>query len=141
MPQSSFAVLKPGFTRHDASLFHHAEYLKTLTSPLVRPTPDAPFIAHHPAFLDLLGANPSLSVLAEDREGIPFAHEAPVWLDETKEVIFSANVLGKGGPNPFNVRSPIYRVKLETGEVTEVKTEPEIFMPNGAIRLGDKVLW
>jgi hypothetical protein len=145
---SSFAVLPPSFSRRpEASLFdlEQPQVSPNSSTPSTSDAPStsssSPFVAHHAAFLPLLGPSPTLTVLAEDPDGISFAHEAPVWWKETAEVSFSANVLGKGGEDPFDVRSPIYKVNLEGRLSEEVRMRPSIPMPNGAIRFGDRILW
>ncbi len=47
---------------------------------------DAQFISFHPQFDKLLGQQPRLEVLAEQK--YKFAHEAPVYLPKTNEVSF-----------------------------------------------------
>lgn len=88
VPYASFAVI-PHCPRNLSSVFHHTEYLARTGATFVQPRVDKPFVVHHPAFLKLLGPKPSLRVLAEKRDGTPFAHEAPVWWEETGEVFVS----------------------------------------------------
>ncbi|KAF7325479.1 D-lactonohydrolase-like protein [Mycena kentingensis (nom. inval.)] len=80
-----------------------------------------------PAFLDILGPNPSLRLIASN-ESFAFAHEAPVWIPETGEVFFCSD---QGGTRPIhsdnehdNVVSKIsLQEALDGGNVT-VTTVP-----------------
>ncbi|KAI0696584.1 calcium-dependent phosphotriesterase [Cytidiella melzeri] len=56
------------------------------------------FQAFDPGFLDILGPNPSIRVVAANA-GFAFAHEAPIWLKPTNEVFFASN---DGGPLGFS---------------------------------------
>ncbi|KAL7412308.1 hypothetical protein BDY24DRAFT_392502 [Mrakia frigida] len=139
---STYAVLPP-FNREikgDKSHFHSTSHLASASSLPPPPPPldpTKPFLVHHPHFLTLLGPKPTFSLLAEDRTGKAFAHEAPVYWKDTNEVIFSSSPYGKG----YEVVEVISRVNVETGQVNGIPGSEQIITPNGAIRFGDKILF
>ncbi|KAK9489988.1 hypothetical protein V1508DRAFT_458134 [Lipomyces doorenjongii] len=52
--------------------------------------PLQPFVLYHDDFLKVLGPNPRLKLIAKE-ERYPFAHEAGVWIPDTREVFFTSN--------------------------------------------------
>lgn len=104
----------------------------------------APFVVVHPSFLRVLGTNPSLKVIAKSPEGDFFAHEAGVWIEESKEVVFTSNLYKL--PKPRNQISRIRLDALEKGRDInsswdDITTTPhEVVTGNGATLWGKDVL-
>ncbi|KAI0789017.1 D-lactonohydrolase-like protein [Irpex lacteus] len=83
-----------------AVLGQNATFRSDAFSDLFNPTnTTSPFFqVFDPAFLDILGHNPSIRVIASN-SGFAFAHEAPIWVQKTNEVFFASN---DGGPLGFS---------------------------------------
>lgn len=88
-PLKRNAVLPAPLARDplDPSCYSYDPRTGALVAPL---DPTKPFVAHHPDFLALVGANPSLEVVAAHGD-YPLFHEAGIWLEATSEVVFTAN--------------------------------------------------
>lgn len=82
------------------------------------PTNSTPpfFQAFHPSFLDLLGPSPSIRSIASDPT-FAFAHEGPVWLKETNEVVFASYAGGTLGRSGLDANNQVAKIRL--GEVEE----------------------
>ena len=50
----------------------------------------SPFHVYHDSFLDVLGAEPKLTIFAEDTTKF-FAHESGIWIEATNEIFFTSN--------------------------------------------------
>lgn len=143
-PPSAHAVLPGSFTR---SPLTPSYYTASPSSALIFPLSLAkPFVVVHPSFLSILGSNPSLEVIASSEvelggDGKPFAHEAGVWIEETKEVWFTSNLLRD--PHP---RNQISKIRLDEGKHvtscwTNVSPSPDVVTGNGATLFGSQLLF
>ncbi|EMD32372.1 hypothetical protein CERSUDRAFT_108815 [Gelatoporia subvermispora B] len=74
-------------------------------------------VIFHPDFLSVLGATPSICVIAS-RPGSAFAHEAPIWVKETDEVFFASK--GPGGSasetSDANLNTQVSKISLKEVE-------------------------
>lgn len=69
-----------------------------------------------PEFLQILGANPSITEIASNAS-FAFAHEAPIYYPDTDEFFFASNAggaLGNSGMNQNNVVNKISMAAVET---------------------------
>ncbi|GAA5918877.1 hypothetical protein JCM6882_009347 [Rhodosporidiobolus microsporus] len=95
-PLKRYAVLPGPFQRAplDPSFYTHSS---TPSGELVAPLDlSKPFVVFHKDFLKIVGDDPKLEVIAsnevgEGGDGYPLFHEAGVWIEETKEVVFTSN--------------------------------------------------
>ena len=126
---STTAVLPEGFNRH---AFHDSLLELQVDGQQHYTSKSAPFVAHHPAFLDSLTDRPSVRVLASGPAG--FAHEAGVYVSQDDEVWFTSNLTESGGKDAagFDECSvQISKVRLSDGLVTPVDV-PAVRSGNGA---------
>ncbi|KAM0753154.1 calcium-dependent phosphotriesterase [Meredithblackwellia eburnea MCA 4105] len=140
---SSHAVLPGGFTRGTLDSFYTTPSEEG--KPIFPLASTAPFVVHHPSFLKVLGDSPKLEIIAKDPkgDGEKFAHEAGVWIEETKEVVFTSNLYKD--PNPRNQISKIRLDAVEQGrEITSswdnITPTPDVLTGNGATLYGKDVL-
>lgn len=105
-------------------------------------TGDTPFVAFHDSFLDLLGPDPRVQVLARGTPG--FAHEAGIWVEATQEVWFTSNLqkrsdsLDANGLIEYSV--DISKIGIPSGKVERVKINDACHAGNGGCSFGDYVL-
>ncbi|GAA5824531.1 hypothetical protein JCM11251_000462 [Rhodosporidiobolus azoricus] len=110
-PLKQYNVLPGPFQRNvlDPSFY---TYSSAPPGELVAPLdPSKPFVVYHKDFLRIVGQNPTLDIIAsnevgEGGDGYPLFHEAGVWIEETKEVIFTSNC------NP-EFRNLLGRIRLD----------------------------
>ncbi|KAH8077740.1 D-lactonohydrolase-like protein [Cristinia sonorae] len=81
------------------------------------PTNTAPpfFQAFHPSFSSVLGRSPSIKRIASDPT-FAFAHEAPIWLEETDEVTFASNAGGPLGRSDLERNNQVGKISLKEAE-------------------------
>jgi len=104
---------------------------------------DKPFHVYDDEFLDILGSDPTFTVLAQTPKD-PIFHEAVVWHKATDEVFFAQNAGNTDAGTGLNKSAATYKISLKeadavkatrnaTGKVavTQVKMQPEIPNPNG----------
>lgn len=85
---------------------------------------NAPFVSYDDGFLDIIGPNPNITLIAQrDNE---FAYEMGVWVPENNEVWFTSSV-GQGMIYP----PTLYSLNLETHAINLVNTTPPIINANG----------
>ncbi|KXN86973.1 Gluconolactonase [Leucoagaricus sp. SymC.cos] len=96
------------------------------------------------AFLDVLGANASITEIAHNAT-FAFAHEAPVYFPGTDEVFFASNDGGLLGMSDLNHNNKIFKISLAAAEkaieesggavvnvpITEVPLDDSVQMTNG----------
>ncbi|KAI0485131.1 hypothetical protein GGR56DRAFT_616961 [Xylariaceae sp. FL0804] len=105
---------------------------------------EKPFHVYDDAFYDIIGSNPTLTLLAE-AETDPLYHEAATWSPTTNEVFFVQNAGAVAAGTGLNKSSIILKVSLAeaaamsnlrnatgTVKIDVVKSDPEILNPNGA---------
>jgi len=108
---------------------------------------EKPFHIYDDEFLDILGPNPTFSILAQTPKD-PIFHEAVVWYKAKDEAFFVQNAGNPDAGTGLNKSAAIYKVSLKeadavkssfnaTGKVkvTLVPSNPEIPNPNGAYTL------
>ncbi|QRW19977.1 SMP-30/gluconolaconase/LRE-like region protein [Rhizoctonia solani] len=114
--------------------------------PFPIPPASQPFVAESKAFYNVIGTNPSLSVIAQASDNQ--FHEAGVYISATNEVYFTSNILNKTGANE-NYQYPIYanfnKVSLNSTNGTyewQVVPQPssQFVLPNGGTYYNGKVL-
>lgn len=91
----------------------------------------APIISYSQEFLDLIGPNPQINLIAE-RDGDDFAYEMGVWVPERNSVWFTSSVSGLIPPK-------MYELNLESNEISEVQTSEPVTNPNGGYYYQGKV--
>ncbi|TCD59896.1 hypothetical protein EIP91_011211 [Steccherinum ochraceum] len=70
------------------------------------------FQVFDPRFLQILGPNPSIRIVASNPE-FAFAHEAPIWLQETDEVTFASNDGGALGMSDLDHNNQVAKISLK----------------------------
>ncbi|GAA6006464.1 SMP-30/gluconolactonase/LRE family protein [Rhodotorula paludigena] len=150
-PQKRYSVLPGPLARDPLEPSYHAH--NPHTGELIAPLdPSKPFVAYHRDFLRLLGADPSLEVIASNEdEGYPLFHEAGIWIAETQEVFFTSNC------NP-QFRNQIGKLRLDALEPAggsrttssswdlispqpAADAQETVVASNGGIRWGDQLLF
>ena len=107
---------------------------------------EKPFHVYDDEFLDVIGKDPSLTLIATS-ESDPIFHEAVVWYPPTEEVFFVQNAGAPAAGTGLNKSSIIQKISLKEAEalrkgtlgkdevkVTTVDTaNPQVINPNGGI--------
>jgi len=104
---------------------------------------DKPFHIYDDEFLDILGPNPTFTILAETAKD-PIFHEAVVWYKAKDEMFFVQNAGNPDAGTGLNKSAAIYKISLKEADavkstrnavgkvtVTLVKSAPEVPNPNG----------
>ncbi|KAI0084603.1 D-lactonohydrolase-like protein [Irpex rosettiformis] len=101
-----------------AVLGQNATFRSSSFTEFFNPTNTTPpfFQAFDPAFLDILGSNPSIRVIASN-PGFAFAHEAPIWVQKTNEVFFASNDGGPLGFSDIDHNNQVSKVSLNEVDV------------------------
>ena len=81
----------------------------------------SPFVSYDQEFLDIIGPNASLKLIAE--RSTPFAGEAGVWVPDRNEVWFTSNTNGDS--------QSLEVLDLQTSQIRVPKTSLPILNPNG----------
>lgn len=103
-----------------------------------------PFHVYDDEFLDVIGKDPSLTLIATSKSD-PIFHEAVVWYPPTEEVFFVQNAGAPAAGTGLNKSSIIQKISLKEAEalrkgtlgkdevkVTVVDTaNPQVVNPNG----------
>ncbi|KAJ3477049.1 hypothetical protein NLI96_g10729 [Meripilus lineatus] len=110
IPRQSVVIDSLSFTVHDPSTPSRT----SSTTQFFNPTNTTPpfFQIFHPAFLDVLGDNPSIRSVAS-RPTFPFALGAGIWDERTDEVFFAS---GAGGVEPEPSGNQIAKISLREVE-------------------------
>ncbi|KAK3392815.1 hypothetical protein B0H63DRAFT_385685 [Podospora didyma] len=114
---------------------------------------DRPFHIYDDEFYDILGPNPTFTVLAQTPKD-PIFHEAVVWYKPTDEAFFVQNAGNPDAGTGLNKSAAIYKISLKEADavkgtrnavgkvtVTQVKSTPEIPNPNGATQYKGQLLF
>ncbi|KAK9708348.1 hypothetical protein K7432_009688 [Basidiobolus ranarum] len=88
---------------------------------------EAAFIVYNKKFYDIIGTKPNLTVVAE--KDFSFAHEAGIYVAKTNEIIFTSNRLGDTSGTEQYV--DIFKMNVDTYEVSKVSPKSEIYLANG----------
>lgn len=103
-----------------------------------------PFHVYDEGFLDIIGSNPTLNVIATSRVD-PIFHEAVVWYPETEEMFFVQDAGAREAGTGLNKSNIIQKISLEAAqalvhgnnetaevEVITVNADPPVINSNGA---------
>ncbi|KAK4064362.1 hypothetical protein Trihar35433_7879 [Trichoderma harzianum] len=112
-----------------------------------------PFHVYHPDFIHILGANPTLTLIADSGTD-PLFHEAVVWYPPTDEVFFAQSAGPLAAGTGLKKSSAILKVSLEEAmavsserdavgkvQVHVVPTEPQVINPNGGTNYKGTILF
>jgi len=113
-----------------------------------------PFHVYDDEFLNVIGPNPKLSLIAHEASGDPIFHEAVVWYPQTDEVFFVQNAGARAAGTGLNKSSLIYKISLAQAEavidkvnasglvdVVEVPSNPLVVNPNGGTNYKGQILF
>ncbi len=113
---------------------------------------EKPFHIYDDAFLDIIGGNPTFTILAQTPKD-PIFHEAVVWYKAKDEVFWAQNAGAPDAGTGLNKSAVLYKLALKDAEavkntrdargkvnVTLVPSNPEIPNPNGMPVLPRKIL-
>ncbi|XWW93840.1 hypothetical protein V2A60_001777 [Cordyceps javanica] len=113
---------------------------------------DRPFLVFDRDFLDIIGNEPKLTIIAETKKD-PLFHEAVVWIPETDEVFFAQNAGSPDAGTGLNKSSIIQKVSVaealqiahrnKTGhvKVETVTSDPPVINPNGGTNYKGNILF
>ncbi|RYP03795.1 hypothetical protein DL764_004907 [Monosporascus ibericus] len=114
---------------------------------------DRPFHIYDDEFYDVIGSNPTLTLIART-ESDPLFHEAVVWYPPTDEVFFVQNAGARAAGTGLNKSSIILKIDLSeaaavsdrrnaTGAVSvhRVDSNPLVVNPNGATNYKGQLLF
>ncbi|KAI1331019.1 gluconolactonase [Xylariaceae sp. FL0255] len=114
---------------------------------------EKPFLVYDDEFYDVLGPNPSLTLLAHSNSD-PLFHEAVVWYQPTEEVFFVQNAGAVAAGTGLNKSGIIQKISLHEAEavatlrnatgkvkVEVVNSNPMVINPNGAINYKGQILY
>ncbi|KAI6368384.1 hypothetical protein MCOR25_004680 [Pyricularia grisea] len=112
-----------------------------------------PFHVYDKEFINILGTNPTLTLLGETQSD-PVFHEAVVWYPPTDEVFFVQNAGAKAAGTGLNKSAIIQKISLSeadrvtsltnaVGKVTisQVDSNPQVINPNGATNYRGQFLY
>ncbi|KAI1071816.1 hypothetical protein LB507_005401 [Fusarium sp. FIESC RH6] len=148
--QKSFNVLKdvpPPAVANDSLVF-------TWPGVTQESLEEKPFHVYDDEFLDVIGKDPSLTLIATS-ESDPIFHEAVVWYPPTEEVFFVQNAGAPAAGTGLNKSSIIQKISLKEAEalrkgtlgkdevkVTTVDTaNPQVINPNGGIYYKGEIIF
>ncbi|KAK0726091.1 lactonohydrolase [Lasiosphaeris hirsuta] len=114
---------------------------------------DKPFHVYDDEFLDILGPNPTFTIIAQTPKD-PIFHEAVVWYKPKDEVFFVQNAGNADAGTGLNKSAAIFKVSLKEVDavkdsrnavgkvtVTQIPSNPEIPNPNGATQYKGQLLY
>ncbi|ORX88912.1 calcium-dependent phosphotriesterase [Basidiobolus meristosporus CBS 931.73] len=97
---------------------------------------EAAFIVYNKGFYDIIGTNATLTLVAE--KDFAFAHEAGIYVPKTNEIMFTSNRLGDtSGTEQY---ADVYKMSVETFEVSKVTPSVDIHLPNGGTFYNGKAI-
>ncbi|KAK4442664.1 hypothetical protein QBC34DRAFT_363420 [Podospora aff. communis PSN243] len=113
---------------------------------------EKPFHVYDDEFLDIIGPNPTFTILAETPKD-PIFHEAVVWYKKKDEMFFVQNAGNPDAGTGLNKSAAIYKISLKQADavkntrnavgkvdVTLVKASFEVPNPNGAFQYKGQIL-
>ncbi|KAM3443705.1 hypothetical protein NHJ13734_001827 [Beauveria thailandica] len=113
---------------------------------------DRPFLVFDPEFLQIIGREPKLAIIAETAKD-PLFHEAVVWVPATDEVFFAQNAGAPAAGTGLNKSSIVQKVSVsealqvasgnKTGhvKVETVSSDPPVVNPNGGTNYKGNILF
>ncbi|KAJ2991211.1 hypothetical protein NUW58_g2596 [Xylaria curta] len=114
---------------------------------------EKPFHIYDDEFYDVIGPNPTLTLIAHNDTGLPF-HEAVVWYPPTNEVFFVQNAGARAAGTGLNKSAIIQKISLAEADAVSTKrnatglvkvhvvdSKPMVLNPNGAINYKGQLLF
>ncbi|GAP91938.1 putative evolved d-pantonohydrolase protein [Rosellinia necatrix] len=114
---------------------------------------DKPFHVYDDEFYDVIGPNPTLTLIAH-KDTDPIFHEAVVWYPPTNEVFFVQNAGARAAGTGLNKSAIIQKISLPEAEAVStmrnatglvkvhvVDSNPTVLNPNGAINYKGQILF
>ncbi|KAK3723697.1 hypothetical protein LTR37_001578 [Vermiconidia calcicola] len=114
---------------------------------------DKPFHVYHEDFLDIIGSNPTLTLVART-DSDPLFHEAVVWYPPTDEIFFVQNAGAMAAGTGLNKSAIIQKIALAEADavrtlrnasglvtVTTVPSNPMVINPNGATNYRGEIMY
>ncbi|UQC87149.1 D-lactonohydrolase [Colletotrichum lupini] len=114
---------------------------------------EKPFHIYDPEFYDIIGSDPSLTLIATS-ETDPIFHEAVVWYPPTEEVFFVQNAGPPAAGTGLNKSSIVQKIRLADAEalrngslgtkevtVTTVPSNPQVINPNGGTNYKGQIIF
>ncbi|KAM3511556.1 hypothetical protein MY11210_004774 [Beauveria gryllotalpidicola] len=113
---------------------------------------DRPFLVFDPEFLEIIGREPKLAIIAETEKN-PLFHEAVVWVPATDEVFFAQNAGAPDAGTGLNKSAIVQKVSVsealqvasgnKTGhvKVETVSSDPPVINPNGGTNYKGNILF
>ncbi|WYZ43078.1 hypothetical protein EsH8_VI_000777 [Colletotrichum jinshuiense] len=114
---------------------------------------EKPFHVYDPEFYDIIGSNPSLTLIATS-ETDPIFHEAVVWYPPTEEVFFVQNAGAPAAGTGLNKSSIVQKISLAEAEalrngslgadeveVVTVPSNPQVINPNGGTNYNGQIIF
>nr|XP_031858214.1 uncharacterized protein CI109_006357 [Kwoniella shandongensis]KAA5525286.1 hypothetical protein CI109_006357 [Kwoniella shandongensis] len=110
-----------------------------------------PFHIYHDSFLDIIGPNPSLTLIAET-DGDPLFHEAAVWYPPTDEFFFCQNAGAPAAGTGLHKSAIVEKISLSQAEevvhgfrkavdVIKVEGDVKVINPNGGTNFRGKIVF
>ncbi|WVR04707.1 hypothetical protein IAU60_001718 [Kwoniella sp. DSM 27419] len=111
-----------------------------------------PFLIYNDAFYDIIGSDPTLTLIAET-DGDPLFHEANVWYPGTDEMFFVQNAGAPAAGTGLNKSAVVEKISLAqaqqlvggngTGQVdvTTVNSSIQVVNPNGGTNFRGKIVF
>ncbi|KOS23358.1 Gluconolactonase [Escovopsis weberi] len=111
---------------------------------------DRPFHVYHEDFLGIIGADPSLSLIAEE-ETDPLFHEAAVWYPPTDDMFFVQNAGARAAGTGLAKSAVVQKIGMREARaaaaegarvaIEVVSSEPAILNPNGAANFKGNIIF
>ncbi|RSL74531.1 hypothetical protein CEP53_000125 [Fusarium sp. AF-6] len=114
---------------------------------------ERPFHIYDPEFYDIIGSDPSLTLLSTSDKD-PIFHEAVVWFPPTDEVFFVQNAGDPDAGTGLNKSSVIQKISLAEAEalrngsheaseikITIVDSKPQVINPNGGTNYKGQIIF
>ncbi|KAF5564755.1 gluconolactonase [Fusarium phyllophilum] len=114
---------------------------------------ERPFHVYDAEFLDIIGGNPTLTLLATSEKD-PIFHEAVVWNPPTEEVFFVQNAGDPDAGTGLAKSSVIQKISLAEAEalkngshtesqvkITVVDSDPQVINPNGGTNYQGQIIF
>ena len=112
---------------------------------------DKPFHVYDDAFLEVLGGNPTLTLIAQSASD-PLFHEAVVWHNQTQEMFFSQNAGSPAAGTGLKKSAIVQKISLADAaaaagkkdakaKVATVNATPAVINPNGGTNYRGKIVF
>ncbi|KAL0936740.1 evolved d-pantonohydrolase [Colletotrichum truncatum] len=114
---------------------------------------EKPFHVYDPEFYDIIGSDPSLTLIASNESDVLF-HEAVTWYPPTDEMFFVQNAGAPAAGTGLNKSSIVQKISLADAEalrtgshtaeqvtVTAVPSNPQVINPNGGTNYKGNIIF